>query len=508
MTTAPSLPGDTDPVIVVSGLPRSGTSLMMQILSTAGVPVLVDDIRRADTSNPAGYFEYEPVKRLHLDSSWLNQMQGRAVKVVAPLLTYLPLGLKYRILFMERPLTEVVLSQEKMLLSLGKSLTTSSSDLAEILDLQTKMAFQKLSRHPDTKLLRISYADLVHSPDATLGQIFQFLERPAPPIISLKSIIDPQLYRSRESSPRDAVTTSAARLGPSKLPPRFPSQDEKLAGIVVVSVPKSGTNFLSQYLARVTGWRHRWGRPSRDIVELFKELPPEPDSEIYHRAVHLIATDKDLKYLHPSERPTLFGGRRVIEIDDSEQALQRQRDTEQQLTRNVVIAEHPLRSLAYWLRNPLEVPVLNPQEVIEEGRLRNYGVLFLHRDFRDVINSLAHFLLAGTRYVQFGSWEDSIDIVLTRYAPVLANAIRVWKSQFDGFQLTYESLTRDPRKTIQQLLEHFELPPAPHLIETADEFQAFTFRKGGSRDWCNHLTPAQSQYVEQAFSDLVNLDED
>ena len=77
-------------IVIVSGLPRSGTSLMMQMLQAGGMPLLIDDLRPADTDNPNGYWEYEPVKRLQQDKSWIPQAEGKAVKVVSALLQYLP----------------------------------------------------------------------------------------------------------------------------------------------------------------------------------------------------------------------------------------------------------------------------------------------------------------------------------------------------------------------------------------------------------------------------------
>ena len=102
-------------IVVVSGLPRSGTSLMMQMLQAGGMPLLIDDLRPADTDNPNGYWEYEPVKRLQQDNSWIPQAEGKAVKVVSALLQYLPPQHTYKIIFMQRPMQEVLASQTVML---------------------------------------------------------------------------------------------------------------------------------------------------------------------------------------------------------------------------------------------------------------------------------------------------------------------------------------------------------------------------------------------------------
>src|SRR5947209_5003034 len=108
-------------IIVVSGLPRSGTSLMMQMLANGGVEVVTDGVRAADADNPRGYYEFEPVKAIRRDASWLPATRGKAFKMVSQLLYHLPPGEAYRILFMERDLEETLLSQEKMLARLGRT---------------------------------------------------------------------------------------------------------------------------------------------------------------------------------------------------------------------------------------------------------------------------------------------------------------------------------------------------------------------------------------------------
>ena len=112
-------------IIVVSGLPRSGTSMIMQMLAAGGVPVLTDGRREADEDNPRGYFEYEPVKNLHRDAAWVRDAVGKAVKIVAPLLPYLPEGAAYRVIFIERDLDEVLASQAQMLIRRGEPVEDS-----------------------------------------------------------------------------------------------------------------------------------------------------------------------------------------------------------------------------------------------------------------------------------------------------------------------------------------------------------------------------------------------
>ena len=104
------------PIVVVSGLPRSGTSMAMKMLDAGGMPLVTDGVRSADISNPNGYYEFEPVKDLERgEAAWLADARGKAVKIVSPLLTYLPESFDYQVIFMRRPLAEIVDSQHAML---------------------------------------------------------------------------------------------------------------------------------------------------------------------------------------------------------------------------------------------------------------------------------------------------------------------------------------------------------------------------------------------------------
>ena len=108
-------------IIIVSGLPRSGTSLLMQMLAAGGITVITDKLRTADADNPRGYYEFELVKKIKQDASWLPQVRGKAVKMISQLLYDLPGNESYRVILMERDLDEVLVSQEKMLERLGRT---------------------------------------------------------------------------------------------------------------------------------------------------------------------------------------------------------------------------------------------------------------------------------------------------------------------------------------------------------------------------------------------------
>src|SRR3954453_3930250 len=107
-------------IVIVAGLPRSGTSLMCQMLDNGGVEVVTDRLRTPDTDNPRGYYELEKVKKIKEDASWLPEARGKAFKMVSQLLYDLPATERYRVIFMQRDLDEVLVSQEKMLERLGR----------------------------------------------------------------------------------------------------------------------------------------------------------------------------------------------------------------------------------------------------------------------------------------------------------------------------------------------------------------------------------------------------
>src|SRR5262245_44885322 len=111
------------PIVVVSGLPRSGTSMAMKMLEAGGVPIVTDGIRTADESNPKGDYEFERGKELEKngDPAWLRDARGKAVKIISFLLTYLPDGYDYQVVFMNRDVDEVLASQNKMLVARGET---------------------------------------------------------------------------------------------------------------------------------------------------------------------------------------------------------------------------------------------------------------------------------------------------------------------------------------------------------------------------------------------------
>ena len=182
-------------IIVVSGLPRSGTSLMMQMLDRGGIPIVTDRVRAADIDNPRGYYEFEAVKRTRQDGSWVPQARGKAVKLVSPLLYDLPAGECYRILFMQRDLDEVLDSQEKML-QRRKQAAVPRDQMKVSFQLHLERLTAWLTQQPHMQLLPIVYHQLIAAPEHQLPQITRFLDRHLDHNAMLQAV-DPTLYRNR-----------------------------------------------------------------------------------------------------------------------------------------------------------------------------------------------------------------------------------------------------------------------------------------------------------------------
>ena len=189
-------------VTVVSGLPRSGTSLMMQMLAAGGIPALTDAERTPDDSNPRGYLELEAVKRLKLDKSWLPQARGKAVKVIHLLLPELagpgvPDDLRFRVVMMRRPVAEVVASQRAMLARQGKAATLPDAQLGKLFTDQLERVERLLAGHPAFEVCSVQYPALVADPAAEAARVNAFLGGSLDEAVMVRTV-DPLLYRERK----------------------------------------------------------------------------------------------------------------------------------------------------------------------------------------------------------------------------------------------------------------------------------------------------------------------
>ena len=202
--TTPETPGSpTTPVeesvIIVTGLPRSGTSMLMQMLAAGGMSILSDGLRQADEDNPRGYFEFEPVKNLLKDSKWLFEERGRVIKIVAPLLTALPPGLPCRVILSERDLEEVLDSQERMLMRRNRPLAATPERRRMLKDEYARTLGRvkaMLRRRPDTQLLVIEHCKAISDPHATAERMNKFLGGGLD-VAKMAAAIDPTLHRNQ-----------------------------------------------------------------------------------------------------------------------------------------------------------------------------------------------------------------------------------------------------------------------------------------------------------------------
>jgi hypothetical protein len=152
--------------------------MLMQMAAAGGLPVLSDNVRQADEDNPRGYFEFEPVKNLHRDAAWLSQAQGKAVKVVAPLLPQLPIGLQYRVIFINRNLDEIISSQAQMLVRREKPVEDTPERRARLKEEYSRQLVRVttlLTSRPDVRVLFLDRDEVLRFPSRAARRINRFL---------------------------------------------------------------------------------------------------------------------------------------------------------------------------------------------------------------------------------------------------------------------------------------------------------------------------------------------
>jgi hypothetical protein len=191
------------PIVIVSGLPRSGTSMMMKMLAAGGLPLVTDGVRAADDSNPEGYFELEAVKDLDKgaargDLAWLAEARGRGVKILSPLLTHLPDAHNYRVIFMQRPLAEVIASQDVMLARAGERTdVTSPEQLLRTYERHLQGVRALLARRPCFETLYVDYPDVIADAHAAATRVSQFLRLGPTAAEAMAAAVNQRLYRQR-----------------------------------------------------------------------------------------------------------------------------------------------------------------------------------------------------------------------------------------------------------------------------------------------------------------------
>lgn len=184
-------------ITIVSGLPRSGTSLMMQMLVAGGMTALSDGERRADADNPKGYLEWERIKQLPNDPACIAEGEGKVVKVISRLLLSLPSDYEYRVIFMQRPLSEVLASQDDMMRRRGTYKEGANPALiAAAFEKHLREVYAWLDSRAHVKALRMHYHDVLSQPKDTSRKISEFLELPLN-VDAMEKQVDSSLYRNR-----------------------------------------------------------------------------------------------------------------------------------------------------------------------------------------------------------------------------------------------------------------------------------------------------------------------
>jgi tetratricopeptide (TPR) repeat protein len=202
--SAPAVPTSAGPlqpeeVVIVSGLPRSGTSMLMQMLVAGGLPALTDGVREADEDNPRGYLELEAVKQIQKATDWLDSAHGKVVKVVAPLLRFLPDGLPCRIVFVDRNLDEILASQRQMLINRGVKPNDTPARHARLKAEYGRIVLQAaklLEQRPNTRLLRLHRSAVLTDPADAASKIDAFLGGGFD-VGAMAAEVQPSLHRQR-----------------------------------------------------------------------------------------------------------------------------------------------------------------------------------------------------------------------------------------------------------------------------------------------------------------------
>jgi len=192
--------GSQGTITIVSGLPRSGTSMMMQMLVKGGMQAFTDGKREADENNKKGYFEHELIKSLGQNKQVLRQVGDKVVKIISHLLFHLPHIYKYKIVFMDRVIEEVMTSQHKMLGRLGKEGgvdKANSTALLKTFEDSRKKAIDWCNKHPKyVEILLVPYAETIKTPLEQAKKVNKFLGGHLDEL-KMASVVDKSLYREK-----------------------------------------------------------------------------------------------------------------------------------------------------------------------------------------------------------------------------------------------------------------------------------------------------------------------
>ncbi|MFY9610770.1 MAG: sulfotransferase [Blastocatellia bacterium] len=184
-------------ITIVSGLPRSGTSMMMKMLAAGGLEPLTDNLRVADEDNPKGYFEFERVKQIEHDNAWLEDARGRVVKLISALLKHLPASYNYKVIFMRRAMPEILASQRQMLIRRGEPADgVPDEKMAAMFEKHVAQVESWLAAQANIKTIYVSYNEVVNDPRPHAERINGFLGGSLN-VDAMTEVTDRTLYRQK-----------------------------------------------------------------------------------------------------------------------------------------------------------------------------------------------------------------------------------------------------------------------------------------------------------------------
>ena len=188
---------DNDTVTVVSGLPRSGTSMLMKMLEEGGLEALTDNKRTADIDNPKGYYEFERVLKMPTDVGWLPEAKGKVVKVLAELTKHLPAGYDYKIIFITRNMSEMLASQKKMLVRRGMDPDAiPDSEMKALFERSVRYLKKWMESQENIDVLYVNYNEILETPEENINRIHAFMEGRIDKD-KMSAVVDARLYRNR-----------------------------------------------------------------------------------------------------------------------------------------------------------------------------------------------------------------------------------------------------------------------------------------------------------------------
>lgn len=188
---------EKDTNYIISGLERSGTSMLMQILRAGDIPISYDESRPADNSNPKGYYELAGGKIINriMDGSFpLNDHKGKFIKVTSFGLKYLPRG-KYKIIYSERNIEEILDSMEKMIGEKDLSREDTKTSFVRL----NNMIKEYAKERDDIDILFINYNNILSHPKENIIKILKFLNAPNELLDKMMQAVDNKLYRQRRT---------------------------------------------------------------------------------------------------------------------------------------------------------------------------------------------------------------------------------------------------------------------------------------------------------------------